>query len=128
VLEELGPALSPHTTLEVAAHEYFLRTGCDALPVGSEDRPTGMVELRRLRDLPRDQWPVATVDAIVTPRHELPVVSWAGDLGAALTAMASSGSEYVLVEDEAGGIRGRITREAIARFLRNRQALTDDPS
>ena len=128
VLEELGPTVPAGITLESAAHEHFLPSGLDALPVGDAEHPAGMLELRRLREISRDRWRETTVEVVLTPRADIPVVSWGADLGVALMAMTSSGSDFVLVQDDVGALRGRVTREAVARFLHNRQALIGDAS
>jgi Zn-dependent protease len=126
VLEGFGTPIPPETTVSVAAEEYFLRSGRDAFPVGEPGRSLGLLELRRLREVPREARPGLTVERILTPWSELPVVSWGDDVGTALRKMMESGRDDVVVTDSAGAPCGRISRDGIGRFLRNRQALTPD--
>ncbi len=124
VLESFGTPIPPETPLSLAAEQYFLRSGRDAFPVGEPGRSLGLVELRRLREVPREARPGLTVEQIHTPWSQLPVVSWEEDVGAALRKMVLSGRDDVVVTDPGGSPCGRISRDGIGRFLRNRQALT----
>ncbi len=126
VLERFETPVPAETSLSLAAQDYFLRSGRDAFPVGDPGRSLGLVELRRLREVPRDTWPGLTVEKILTPWSQLPVIAWSEDVGVALRKMAESGRDDVVVTDPEGVPCGRVTREGIGRFLRNRQALTPD--
>lgn len=64
-----------------------------------------------------------TEEQILAPGSQLPVVSWDDHVGTVLRKMAESGRDDVVVTDSAGLPCGRITRDGIGRFLRNRQAL-----
>ncbi len=126
VVEDFGTPIPPETLVSRAAEEYFLRSGRDAFPVGEPGRSLGLVELRRVREVPRDARPGLTVEQILTPWSQLPMVSWGDDVGAALRKMMESGRDDVVVADPGGLPCGRISRDIIGRFLRNRQALTPD--
>jgi len=126
VLERFDKLIPADTTLALAAQDYFLRSGRDAFPVVESGNSLGLVELRRLREVPRDTWAGLTVESILIPWAQLPVVSWDEDVGAALRKMAESGRPDVVVTDQDGSPCGRITREGIGRFLNNRRALNLD--
>jgi predicted transcriptional regulator len=124
VVERFGTPIPLATPVSLAAQEYFLRSGGGAFPVGEPGRSVGLVELQRLSQVPQDARAGLTVEEILTPWSQLPVVSWGDDVDAALRKMMESGRDDVVVTDPAGSPCGRITRDGIGRFLRNRQALT----
>jgi CBS domain-containing protein len=123
VLEALPPAIPAGTSVAVALRDYFERYGADAFPVAGDGRIRGVVELGRIREIPEGRQGALFVEEIQVPLSELPMVSWGGLLSRALSVMAATGRRGVVAVSEDGQPVGRVTREGVERFLRNRREL-----
>jgi CBS domain-containing protein len=107
-----------------------LYTGHRAVPVVSNGRLVGIVSMTDARRLPGEAWPTSTVQQVMT-RAPLVTISPDADLAAAIRVMGQKGLHQLPVvedgdgegADEAGHLRGMISREDVVRFLQRRQEL-----
>jgi CBS domain-containing protein len=60
-------ALSPVMTIDEAVNNYFLRYGYGGFPVVDEGKLLGLLTLKEVRDIPREDWGKARVSAAMTP-------------------------------------------------------------
>jgi Zn-dependent protease/CBS domain-containing protein len=110
-----------------AVDEYFLRYDHSAFPVDGER--VGLITLRAIRQLPRDQWEIRQVWTLTTPIEETCVVVPETRMDEVMESLRGQDHDRVLVVDH-GRILGIITPRDIARWVRRSEelGLTKTPS
>lgn len=103
-----------------AVDEYFLRYDHSAFPVDGER--AGLITLRAIRQLPRDQWEIRQVWTLTTPLEETCIVAADTPMDEVMESLRGQDSDRVLVVDE-GRILGIITPRDIARWVRRSEEL-----
>jgi CBS domain-containing protein len=113
------PLIPPHMNLSQLVEEYILPTGRTCFLISWGAGLEGMVTLQQIKKVPRDQWPVTTVQDIMTPASKLKVAYANQDILSVLQDMNGESANHIPVM-EAGKVIGVINREDIARLLRTR--------
>jgi Zn-dependent protease len=113
------PLIPPHMNLSQLVDEYILPTGRTCFLISWGAGLEGMVTLQQIKKVPRDQWPVTTVQDIMTPASKLKVAYADQDILSVLQDMNGESANHIPVM-EAGKVIGVINREDIARLLRTR--------
>ena len=103
-----------------AVDEFFLRYDHSAFPVDGEK--TGLLTLRAIRQVPRDQWETRQVWAVTTPLEEACTVAADTPMDKVVENLRQQDEDRVLVVDH-GRILGIITPRDIARWLRRSKEL-----
>jgi CBS domain-containing protein len=103
-----------------AVDEYFLRYDHSAFPVGGER--AGLITLRAIRRLPRDQWEVRQVWTLTTPLEEACVVAADTPMDEVMESLRDHEADRVLVVGD-DRILGIITPRDIARWVRRSEEL-----
>jgi Zn-dependent protease/CBS domain-containing protein len=103
-----------------AVDEFFLRYDHSAFPVIGEK--TGLLTLRAIRQVPRDQWETRQVWAVTTPLEESCTVAADTPMDEVVENLRQQDEDRVLVVDD-GRILGIITPRDIARWLRRSREL-----
>jgi len=75
--------VSPDATIDLFVSDYVLAFHQRSYPVMNEEGLVGIVSLADLRKLPQQQWHARTVSDIMTPRHDLLMVTRSDDLATA---------------------------------------------
>jgi Zn-dependent protease/CBS domain-containing protein len=114
--------LPAEISLAEAAHEHFLRTGYGAYPVVRGDAVVGLLSRRDILKVPAEDREGTSVQAVMTPRAELPVVTPAAPLIRAMSKMAENGVGRVLVM-EGERLAGLLTMGSVLRHVRVREEL-----
>ncbi len=114
------------TTVEQAVDEYFLRYDHSAFPVVSEDR-SGLVTLRAVRQIPKDQWGVRQVWSAMTDLEDACTVEPATPMNRVMERLREQDQDRVLVVDD-GQILGIITPRDVARWVQRSQELGLTPT
>lgn len=132
LLEGLAAAdlMSPHlivvpadATIEEAVDHYFLRYDHSAFPVVDEEGHTkGVLTLRAVRQLDRDQWPVRQAWATMTKIDETATVTAETPAQEVVAVLEDSEHQRVLVVEN-GQVMGIITPRDIARWVRRSEEL-----
>lgn len=117
-----APRVSPALTLDRLVNEYAFTTGRRSFPVVEGDRPLGLVTLRQIKHIPREDWPLTRVEAVMTPLVEAVWVGPEESLSLVLERMSSNGVNQVLVVQE-GKLLGLISRDQLLEFIRTRAEL-----
>jgi Zn-dependent protease/CBS domain-containing protein len=113
--------ISADMTLAQAVDDYFLRYDHSAFPVAGDSRD-GLITLRAVRQIPRDQWEVRQVWSVMTPLADACTVPMDAPMDSVLEELRQHDDDRVLVVAE-GRIRGIITSRDIARWIRRSQEL-----
>jgi len=107
-------------TVARAVDEFFLRYDHSAFPVLGE-RP-GLLTLRAVRQIPRDQWQTRQVWTAITPLDAACTVAAETPMDAVMESLRQQDQDRVLVVED-GRILGIITPRDIARWIRRSQEL-----
>lgn len=108
--------VSPGLTVQSLVDDYVLRADQRAFPVVAQDRAVGLVCLRDVYKLPREQWAQTPVDRIMTPADRLTSVSPSDSGVDALNALSRLQINQLPVLEN-GRVLGMLRREDIVRWL-----------
>jgi len=111
--------LSPSITIDKAVDEYFLRYGYGGFPVIDDGKFLGIVTLKEVKNIPREDWGRVTASDILVPHDKKWEVSINDDVIKALELMIKEDKGRVVVTEK-DRIIGLITRNGIARYVQIR--------
>lgn len=112
------------TSLDEAAHEYFMTARFTAFGVERDDEIIGIVRMEDLQQVPRDQWGTTTVaDAMRELDRETMTVNSDEEAVEAMMQMAEHDLGRVLVTDQSGQIIGILSQSDIRRLVRVKSGL-----
>ena len=114
--------LPPEITLEKVINEYLLGTGRRCFPVVDQGHLRGLMTLHNIKRIPREHWPVTTVEVAMTPLAELRAIGPDVELWSALQEMTEEGVNQLPVVEE-GQLLGMLGRDNILTFLRTKAEL-----
>lgn len=113
-------ALGAGLTLDEAVNDYFLRFGYGGFPVVDDGRLVGMLSLKELKAIPREQWDALTVGEVMVPHGFHAEIHPDEPIAAAMERMFHDDRSRLVVMD-GDRVLGLVTRSGIARFLDLRQ-------
>lgn len=109
-------------TVQQAVDDYFMRHNYNAFPVQGERGDTGLVTMKRVRELPRDRWSNTRIDDITEPLSEMCTVPPSGAAGEVVDKLMKGEVGRVVVVDE-GEVVGLITPRDLVRWLERAREL-----
>jgi Zn-dependent protease/CBS domain-containing protein len=109
------------TSISQAVDDYFLRYDHSAFPVVSEER-SGLLTLRAVRQIPKDQWDIRQVWTAMTGLDETITVTPGMPMNQVLERLREQDQDRVLVVED-GQILGIITPRDVARWVQRSQEL-----
>jgi len=110
-------SVTPDLSVEALVEEHVVRTGQRAFPVERNGRLAGIVCLRDIQQLPRQQRATSTVADIMTPAERIAVVHPEDDALDALETLARRNVNQLPVVEADGTLRGLLRREDVLRWL-----------
>jgi Zn-dependent protease/predicted transcriptional regulator len=123
VMSNEVPTIARDISLEDYGHEA-LRTGRRCHLVVTDDRLVGMMNVHTLNAVPREDWDVTSVQAVMIPREK---IMWATPeeplLGLLERLLAADVNQMPVVdstEPDGAHIIGMVTRDSILRVMRTR--------
>jgi Zn-dependent protease/CBS domain-containing protein len=122
-LVRIPPALS----LQDAVDDYFMRYDHGAFPVEEGGRTVGLLTLRGVRRVPREQWPTRRVRDHMVPLGDQVVVAPDARMDGVLDKLQDGDAGRVLVVQD-GEVVGIITPWDLTRWLRRWRVLDRRPS
>lgn len=111
--------LSLSITIDKAVDEYFLRYGYGGFPVIDDGKFLGIVTLKEVKNIPREDWGRVTASDILVPHDKKWEVSPETDVMKALELMIKEDKGRIMVTEK-DKIVGLITRNGIARYVQIR--------
>ncbi|MFP5330960.1 MAG: site-2 protease family protein [Acidimicrobiia bacterium] len=115
--------IAENTTLQEAVDDYFLRYDHAAFPVNDDEGETqGILTLRSVRQVPRDEWPMRQAWAVMTRLGDARAVDADTPMDEALKLLTESEDQRVLVT-ESGRVVGIITPRDVARWVQRSEEL-----
>ena len=116
-------SIAENTTLQEAVDDYFLRYDHAAFPVNDDEGETqGILTLRSVRQVPRDEWPVRQAWAVMTRLADACAVDADTPMDEALKQLTESEDQRVLVTSD-GRVVGIITPRDVARWVQRSEEL-----
>jgi Zn-dependent protease/predicted transcriptional regulator len=114
--------IPPELSLQDAVDDYFMRYDHGAFPVEEQGRTIGLLTLRGVRQVPREQWPTRRVRDHMVPLGDQVVVAPDARMDGVLSKLQDGEAGRVLVA-QGGEVVGIITPTDLARWLRRWQTL-----
>ena len=114
--------IPPGLSLQEAVDDYFMRYDHGAFPVDEQGRTVGLLTLRGVRRVPREQWPTRRVREHLVPLGDQVVVAPDARMDDVLGKLQDGEAGRVLVVQD-GEVVGVITPTDLTRWLRRWQAL-----
>ena len=109
--------IPPDLTLQDAVNDYFMRYDHGAFPVDEQARTIGLLTLRGVRRVPREQWSARRVRDHMVPLGDQVVVTPDARMDGVLAKLQDSEAGRVLVVQD-GEVVGIITPTDLTRWLR----------
>jgi Zn-dependent protease/CBS domain-containing protein len=114
--------IPPELSLQDAVDDYFMRYDHGAFPVEEGGRTIGLLTLRGVRRVPRDQWPTRRVREAMVPLGDQVVVAPDARMDDVLGKLQDGQTGRVLVAQD-GEVVGIITPSDLTRWLRRWRTL-----
>jgi len=114
--------IPPDVSLQDAVDDYFMRYDHGAFPVDEQGRTIGLLTLRGVRRVPKDQWSSRRVRDLMVPLGGQVVVAPDARMDGVLGKLEDGGAGRVLVV-QGGEVVGIITPSDLTRWLRRWRAL-----
>jgi CBS domain-containing protein len=114
--------IPPELSLQDAVDDYFMRYDHGAFPVDEQGRTVGLLTLRGVRRVPREQWSTRRVRDHMVPVGDQVVVAPEARMDQVMGKLEDGGAGRVLVVQD-GEVVGIITPSDLARWLRRWRAL-----
>jgi predicted transcriptional regulator len=114
--------IPPELSLQNAVDDYFMRYDHGAFPVEEQGRTIGLLTLRGIRRVPREQWPTRQVRDHMVPLGDQVVVAPDARMDGVVGKLQDSEAGRVLVVQD-GEVVGIITPSDLTRWLRRWRTL-----
>jgi Zn-dependent protease/predicted transcriptional regulator len=114
--------IPPDLSLQDAVDDYFMRYDHGAFPVEEQGRTIGLLTLRGVRRVPREQWPIRRVRDHMVPLGDQVQVAPDARMDGVLAKLQDGDAGRVLVVQD-GEVVGIITPSDLTRWLRRWRAL-----
>jgi Zn-dependent protease/CBS domain-containing protein len=114
--------IPPDVSLQEAIDGYFMRYDHSAFPVDEQERTIGLLTLRKVRRVPRDEWPTSRVRDYMVPIGDQVVVGPDAPMDQVMAKLEDGEAGRVLVVDD-GEVVGIITPSDLTRWLRRWRAV-----
>jgi CBS domain-containing protein len=108
--------LNPSVSLDEAVDQYFLRYGYGGFPVIDNGRFLGIITLKEVKNVPREDWRRVKVSDVLVPHEKRWEISPEADVTKALELMIKEDKGRIVVTEK-DRITGLITRNGIARYV-----------
>jgi Zn-dependent protease/CBS domain-containing protein len=118
--------IPPELSLQDAVDDYFMRYDHGAFPVEEQGRTIGLLTLRGVRRVPREQWPTRRVRDHMVPLSDQVVVAPDARMDGVLGKLQDGEAGRVLVAQD-GEVVGIITPSDLTRWLRRWRTLDASP-
>lgn len=115
--------LDVNLTLKDAVEQYFMSYPYKAYPVIHDGKYVGMLTLRGLQSVPRDQWDHRRVGEVLTLGGEQAIISPRLPVMLALQKLAESGQSRLAVVEQ-GTLVGLLCSRDVMSLIENRAGLT----
>jgi Zn-dependent protease len=125
VMEHDVAVVGPNLTLDTFVEQHLMSGKANMYPVTMDGLLVGTVELAQVRGVPRADWPVTRVTDVMRRGEKLTTLTEPLALMDAIARLEESGATAlpVVSEDDQRKLLGLLSRDGLARALRNRASL-----
>jgi Zn-dependent protease/CBS domain-containing protein len=124
LMEPSPPTVPAHMPLAQLLTQYILPYNLRSLPVVDEyGRLVGVITLSDIRDIPQDQWGIATVGQVMQSREKLQAVRPQDSLEGAVQVLMDGQLDQLPVVDPFGRLIGVLSRANVLRWMQIRDEL-----
>ena len=116
------PQIQPDMTLDEVVHKKVLPSGRRCFPVVADGALRGLLTLHRIKEVPKERWPVTRTEDVMIVRDELKTVRPTDPLSTVFERMANEDVNQFPVMDD-GRLVGMIARDALLKFVALRSEL-----
>ena len=116
------PTVPRHLTIKEVVQGQLLLTRSSWFLVTDGERVEGLLTLRRIREVPREEWDITTMGQAMIPVAELKVATPSDDAVSVLERMSEENVNLVAVVEE-GRVLGVILRDDLIEFASRLQSL-----
>jgi Zn-dependent protease/predicted transcriptional regulator len=114
--------IPPELSLQDAVDHYFMRHDHSGFPVEEQGRTIGLLTLRAVRRVPREQWPTRRVRDHMVPLSDQVIVAPEARMDGVVGKLQDGEANRVLVAQD-GEVVGIITPTDLTRWLQRWQTL-----
>lgn len=118
-------AVPASATVAELVDDYFYRYYFKSFPVVDGDRLVGMVNLREIRELPRERWHLTEVRGVMQPASAKNTIAPDADAATALEVMTRNAVPRLAVAVD-GRLAGLLSQTDILRYLSVRVGLEEE--
>ncbi|CAN5846694.1 site-2 protease family protein [soil metagenome] len=125
VMEKDVAVVGPNLTLDTLVDQHLLSGRSSIYPVTMEGRLVGTVEMAQVKGVPRASWPTMRVTDVMRRDEAMPALTELLTLLDAVRRLDETGAAAlpVVAEDDRRRLLGLVTRDGLARAIRQRAAL-----
>jgi len=109
-------SLNPQISIDEAVNAYFLKYGYGGFPVVEGEKLLGIVTLKEIKNVPRENWSLMMVSDVFVPHNTKWEIASEEDIMKALELMITEDKGRIAVTKNEE-IIGLITRNGIARYV-----------
>ena len=114
--------VAPDLTIDKLVNENIMASGRRCFPVTSGGRAEGMITLKDVQKIPREQWNSKTVRDAMTPMDKIKAVTPNEDLSNIMQTLAQNDINQVPVVDD-NNVVGIVARDNLVNFINVRAQL-----
>jgi Zn-dependent protease/CBS domain-containing protein len=115
--------IPPDATLQQVVDEHILSGGQRCVLVNRGESTVGLITLHRIKEVPRDKWPMTRASQVMLPLEKMKRISPDKELWTALEQMDRDGVNQLPVMTD-GRMVGMLSREDVITFLRTLEELS----
>lgn len=120
IMSTTFPSVTPEMSLQQATQDYVIHFTQSALPVIKDNKLMGIITLKDMKKVPREQWPNISAGEVMTGIEKLKTVSPEENLETLARLMESNDWDMLPVM-LGGNLFGMVSKHSIARYAHVRQ-------
>lgn len=118
--------VSPDTTVDHLVEDYAYKYHFTNYPVVKDSQPVSVVNINDIKNIPKEEWDVHTVDELAKPFSTDNTVTFDDNAIKALSVMNKTGNTRLLVVDHGGKLLGAVAMNDLIKFISMKLNLEED--
>jgi Zn-dependent protease/CBS domain-containing protein len=118
--------VSPDTTVDHLVEDYAYKYHFTNYPVVKDSQPVSVVNINDVKNIPKDEWDLHTVEELAKPFSTDNTVTFDDNAIKALSVMNKTGNTRLLVVDHGGKLLGAVAMNDLIKFISMKLNLEED--